>query len=183
MIDIEQVIAPLLKQIEAKQTELSQLKKAVNQVCIAMKAAPKFTDEESTPAFFTHTIRPDEFFGQPFAASVRKILQMKGFAMTAKEIEAKLTEGGFEFPTDWKDNQLRSLAITLAKNSNLIVTLKKGNVTYFGLREFYPTKLKAVEKKKNISSQSEPDTETQENENQDLPENQMPDSDAGEVSE
>jgi hypothetical protein len=51
------------------------------------------------------------------------------------------------------------------------------------LREFYPTKLKAVEKKKNISSQSEPDTETQENENQDLPENQMPDSDAGEVSE
>jgi len=164
MDNIQQIIEPLLKQIEEKEKEVLELKKAVNQVCVALKGDPRFKDTESTAGLIPDNIRPDQFFGQSLSYSVRKILEMRGTAMSAREIEEKLMIGGFDFPSDWKANQLKNLAITMAKNSAMIATLKSGNATYYGLLDWYPEKKKEREKKKNNSIKQNANEESSETE-------------------
>lgn len=155
MREFEQMIEPLLKKIEEKEKELVEIKKAVNQLCVVYGKEARYADSELSVVSANQTILPDQFFGKPLASSVRTILLMKGYAMTAKEIEEKLKQGGYEYPDEWRDNQLKNLGITLGKNSNMIATLKNNNITLYGLLEWYPDEKRKRDKKKSISEKKD----------------------------
>lgn len=157
MREFEQIIEPLLKKIEEKEKELVEIKKAVNQLCVVYGKEVRYSDNELTVVSGTTAILPDQFFGKPLATSVRSILLMKGSAMTAKEIEEKLKQGGYEYPEEWKDNQLKNLGITLGKNSSMIATLRNNNITLYGLLDWYPDEKKKRDKKKSNSEKRESD--------------------------
>jgi hypothetical protein len=91
-------------------------------------------------------IRNDQFFGLSPTSAAREYLRMKGSATTAKEILEGLLRGGFEPPSEWKENNyLKNLAISLKKNSPRdFVWVKSSNA--FGLWDFYPEKKREREK-------------------------------------
>lgn len=85
------------------------------------------------------SIRSDQFYGQPLAAAIRTILEMRrkqerGPA-TVNEIYGALIEGGFAFDTRNDENAKRGLRVSLTKNSVTFHKLPNGK---YGLLDWYP---------------------------------------------
>jgi hypothetical protein len=85
------------------------------------------------------SVRPDQFYGKGLATSAAEYLAMRKQACQTDEILRSLEAGGFDFDLlGWRpDDRLRSLAISLAKNTGTggkFHRLKNGT---FGLRIWY----------------------------------------------
>lgn len=80
-----------------------------------------------------------EFYGQPLAVVVRRILEKRRIAnqgpATVAEIYDTMLLGDYNFETANADNAKRSLRISLTKNSSTFHKLPSGK---YGLREWYP---------------------------------------------
>jgi hypothetical protein len=135
---VDQVITELAAEITADEANLRKKKETVNTLCGVVGRPPAYALESATASVPTQ-IRSDQFYGQPLAASVRTILEMRRAqnlgAATNREIFDALTTGGYEFDTRNDDIAQKSLRNSLAKNTALFHKLPNGR---FGLVSWYP---------------------------------------------
>lgn len=125
-------VEEMQKEIDALQVAINKKKQAINAMYDSMGEQPPYEIEGESP--ISLTIRPDQFYGKGFATAASSYLKIKKQACSAQEIMDGLVRGGFDFP--WKDeDQLRNVAISLAKNTQVFHKLPNGT---FGLLEWYP---------------------------------------------
>lgn len=92
------------------------------------------TDSERSGA-----VRADQFYGKGLATSAAEYLAQRKQACQPEEILRGLENGGFDFDMlGWKeDDRLRSLAISLAKNTGTTGKFHRLKNGTFGLRSWY----------------------------------------------
>jgi hypothetical protein len=136
---IRQTIADVQKRVAEGEKRVLDDKRLANQLAQMAGLSPVYGDAELQTNSLGLTIRSDQFYGQPFATSVRDILMMRKAlnqgAASINEIHAALVEGGFAFETKNEDNAKRGMRISIAKNNVLFHKLPSGKI---GLREWYP---------------------------------------------
>lgn len=165
--NFNRTIEPLQEQLKEILQKEAELKKLINQICVFYKQTPLYPDGDIPVYEGTMVFRADQFFGKGFATAVKELLKMRNRAISAQEILDGLTSGGYSFPDNWKENRLKNLAITLAKNSKDFVQVDTNNGTIYGLWEFYPQKQKERLKKKSSSNnQTKDDTESSDDTNE-----------------
>ncbi|MDM4767275.1 hypothetical protein [Pelomonas sp. SE-A7] len=137
---IQLAIAKLQAKLREQERAASKTKMAINALCEAVDLPPMYAeDAEENHDVASLSIRSDQFYGQPLAAAIRTILEMRrkqdrGPA-TVNEIYAALIEGGFAFDTRNEENAKRGLRISLTKNSVTFHKLPNGK---YGLLDWYP---------------------------------------------
>lgn len=147
---VEELEQKLVEQINA----VISTKRLINQLCEMGKAPIRYHDTDLTPSSGPSlSIRSDQFYGQPQAACVREILEMrkalnKGPA-TVNEIFTSLVDGGFAFDTKNDENAKRGLRISITKNTALFHKLPNGKI---GLLAWYPNAKAGKSKKDNNGS-------------------------------
>ncbi|HEV2197015.1 MAG TPA: hypothetical protein VGR55_15625 [Candidatus Acidoferrum sp.] len=139
--NIDAAITDLTAKLQQQMNEVSETKKAINVLLRLTGKDPMFPDEapEQVRAF---NIEPDQFYGRPLATCAAEFLEQrkkatgKG-AMDVADILKALEQGGFDFDAvGWRRNdRLRSLAISLAKNTKVFHRLPN---QMFGLLNWYP---------------------------------------------
>lgn len=153
---IEELEHKLAEQVSA----VVATKSLINQLCEMAKVPARYHDADLTAGSGPSlSIRSDQFYGQPQAACVREILEMrkalnKGPA-TVNEIYSALVEGGFAFDTKNDENAKRGLRISIAKNTALFHKLPNGKI---GLKAWYPN-AKSGKLKKDLDGPSNGDAE------------------------
>lgn len=133
----------VLSDISAEEHKLAGLKRMANMLCERMGDPPMFSDPEAESTRAS-ALKPDQYYGKPLATCVQDFLGRMRTAKSVEEILKGLERGGFDFKsTGWKENdRLRSLAISLAKNSKTFHRVPNGMV---GLLEWYPDVAKRQE--------------------------------------
>jgi hypothetical protein len=138
---IQQAIAKLQAKLHEQERAVVKTKMVINQLCEVVGLPLIYSDaEEEARDSATLSIRSDQFYGQPLAAAIRTILELRrkqdrGPA-TVNEIYASLVEGGFAFDTRNEENAKRGLRVSLTKNSVTFHKLPNGK---YGLLEWYPS--------------------------------------------
>lgn len=132
-----QTIELVKSEVRAIEAQLAEKRKIVNSLC-AMVGQPPFyaavdVDEPSMVG-----ITSGEFYGQPLAGVVRKILEKRRLAnqgpASVAEIYDAMLQGDFGFESSNPENAKRVLRISLTKNV-VFHRLPSGK---YGLREWYP---------------------------------------------
>ena len=129
VIALQQKLDELLRQVADTKRTINMLLKMSGQQPLYTE-----TDNESSGA-----VRADQFYGKGLATSAAEYLAQRKQACQPEEILKALETGGFDFDVmGWQPgDRLRSLAISLAKNtgtSGKFHRLKNGT---FGLRSWY----------------------------------------------
>ncbi len=158
---IDKMLEGAYEELAKAEEKVRELKKAINTFSGMAGKTPPFSEIEASPVYGNLSLRPDQFFGRGLSTAVKEFLRMKGRACTAQEILDALKEGGFEFPTDWKEKfMLKNLSISLGKNRYDFVPVPnpKGDGAY-GLWEFYPEKKKERDKAQKAMNGNKPDDE------------------------
>lgn len=126
-------IEELQERLRGQMQEVAETKKAINTLRRAMNLDPLYPDEVEQVA---SAIRPDQFYGKPLSTAAQEYLERKKQATQAEEILRGLEQGGYDFAAlGWKEkDRLRSLAISLAKNTKTFHRLPNGT---FGLLSWY----------------------------------------------
>ena len=128
-------IEELEAQLEFQLREVVETKRVINNLRKRMGQDPLYEDESVES---NGSIRPDAFYGKPFATAAQEFLERRKGARSAADILLGLEEGGFDFrATGWKkaDDRLRMVAISLAKNVQKFHKLPNST---FGLLSWYP---------------------------------------------
>jgi len=135
---VEQAINEMMAEIATIESNLREKKKSVNTLC-AVDGRPDAYVIEGAQTSVPTQIRSDQFYGQPLAASVRTILEMRRAqnlgAASVNEIYDALIAGGYQFQTRTEDVARNSLRNSLSKNT---VTFHKLPNSRFGLLSWYP---------------------------------------------
>jgi hypothetical protein len=135
---VDQAISEMQTEITAEEAATRKKKETVNTLCGVIGRPPAYVMDVGASALPTQ-IRSDQFYGQPLAASVRTILEMRRAqnlgAASNLEIYESLKAGGYEFETRSEDIAKKSLRNSLAKNTALFHKLPGGQ---FGLLSWYP---------------------------------------------
>ncbi|MEI9475191.1 MAG: hypothetical protein WCO26_01250 [Deltaproteobacteria bacterium] len=126
-----QAIQKIQGDLDKLMVEVNKKKNVINEIYGILGQPAPYEIEGDTG---TKPLRPDQFYGKAFATAATEFLQRKRHACTAEEIYDGLKEGGFKFPWEESD-RLRSVAISLAKNSTLFHKLPNNT---FGLLAWYP---------------------------------------------
>lgn len=128
----------LVQQLEGLNKQAAGIKTTINGLLQTMGKPAMFKDVEQERTQTTN-VRRDEFYGKPLATAAADYLQRRKEALPIEEILAALEQGGFDFPAlNWKeDDRLRSLSISLAKNTKVFHRLPS---KAFGLAEWYDLK-------------------------------------------
>lgn len=140
---LKDAIDTMAEQISAKLAEVAELKRSTNTLCRLAGIDPLYPDDTLDNSINVK-MRPDEYYGQPFATAVRMYLQRRRHAVSGEEIMRGLEQGNYDFDAaGWKpETRLRAVASSLAKNTAIFHKLPNG---LFGLKEWYPA---AVERKR-----------------------------------
>lgn len=139
---ISAAIEALLSELDKQQQEVAETKKTINTLRRRNGEEALFTDVE-IPGSVTGTIHPSQFYGKPLSTAAREYLETRNRrACPIEDVMRAMVQGGFDFDAlGWKEaDRLRSLSISLAKNSSIFHRLPNGT---FGLLAWYPD----VEKK------------------------------------
>lgn len=133
---VDQAIDEIVAEIDKAEAEIRDKKKTVNTLCTVAKRDPLYKLDEPEQVVST-SIRPDQFYGQQLATSVRTILEMRRHlgAATINEIYDALTKGGYQFQTKNDEVARQSLRNSLAKNTTTFHKLPNGR---FGMLSWYP---------------------------------------------
>ena len=137
----------MIAEITQRETELLTLKRAANTFHRTKELPVPYPDadgDQPAGAGPGVRLRPDQYYGKPFAAAARDFLERRKQASSADEVLRALEDGGFDFEAvGWKDdNRSRTVAMSMAKNTPVFHRLPNG---LFGLSEWYPD---AIERKK-----------------------------------
>jgi hypothetical protein len=133
-------IEALIEEIEAQERDLSASKRMVNSLCKKAGLEPRYAEMDPESSIASLSVRSDQFYRMALATAAQEFLTLMkrrgGGAMPAEEIFKGLIAGGFDFDElGWKENdRLRSLAMSLAKNSKTFERLPNGD---FGLVSWY----------------------------------------------
>ena len=130
-------IEVLVEKLREKEREVIEAKKMINSLRHMNGEAPLFSDAQLQDSSTVNPSRPDLYYGKPITTACREYLELRKQACQAEEIQRGLEHGGFDFDSQgWKEkDRLRSLSISLAKNSGIFHRLPNGT---FGLLAWYP---------------------------------------------
>ena len=132
-------VETLVGKVEAKTKELAELKRTINFLVREAGGEPMYADEsnDSGSGAGGTMIHPDRFYGKSPITAAREYLESRRRAVRVEEVLAALEAGGFDFEAQgWrKQDRLRSLAISLSKNTAVFHKLPNGT---YGLVKFYP---------------------------------------------
>lgn len=146
----------LKEKLLEQEATVVETKKMINALMKMVGEDPLFSDIESAQSQSVFSVRPDQYYGKGLITAAREQLERVKRACSADEILNAITRGGFDFSTlKWKEkDRLRSLSISLAKNSRIFHRLPNG---YFGMLKWYPEVEKAGKKqaKKNDQEKKE----------------------------
>ncbi len=155
---IDRTIADLQGKLKEQEDAVTKTKQLINLLCEQVGRPSIYKDAEMKSSSVGQSFAQDEFYGQPLAGAVKKILQRRKEAgngpATPREIYDTLVSGGYAFETDHEQNRLTGLRISLRKASTTFHRLPDGKT--YGLLEWYP---KAKKQKSNEDSQSEDETD------------------------
>ena len=151
-------IDTLMAKVDAKGKELAELKRTVNFLSKEAGGEPIYPDDQPMDQAGLGGISADRFYGKSPITAAREYLEMRGRAVPPEEIVEALARGGFDFESQgWKkQDRVRSLAISLSKNSIIFHRLPNGT---YGLVKFYPDI-----KKKKADQKDEEETEKESSE-------------------
>ena len=135
--ELQPAVDALRNQLQEQMNDVTETKKMINSLLKRMGEEPEFTDVESGQLSFRGALRPDQYYGKPFATAAQEFLERRKQACSAEEIMKGLEQGGFDFKAaGWRqEDRLRSLAISLAKNNAKFHKLPNNT---FGLLAWYP---------------------------------------------
>ncbi|OGP20090.1 MAG: hypothetical protein A2X91_09900 [Deltaproteobacteria bacterium GWB2_65_81] len=126
-------VEQLTAELEDLLRQATKKKEAINVLYESMGEETPYKDVGSEAAG-ARTLRPDQYYGKPFASVAQEFLNMRKRACTSEEITKGLEQGGFDFT--WKEgDRNRVVAVSLAKNTAVFHRLPNGT---FGLLEWYP---------------------------------------------
>jgi hypothetical protein len=130
-------IEVLVAKLDEQMRSVIDTKKMINSLRQMNGEEPLYHDTELEQSQIMGLSRPDIFYGKPFATAAREYLEMRKRSCLAEEVLRGLEQGGFDFNVlGWKEkDRLRSLAISLAKNTTFFHKLPNGT---FGLLSWYP---------------------------------------------
>jgi hypothetical protein len=129
-------VTALQRKLEEQLQAVADTKRTINMLLKMSGHKPLYTESDSE---HSGAVRADQFYGKGLATSAAEYLAQRKQACQADEIMKALESGGFDFDLlGWQpDDRLRSLSISLAKNtgtSGKFHRLKNGT---FGLRSWY----------------------------------------------
>jgi hypothetical protein len=112
-------IDELQTRLDAKVAEVTELKRAINVLCVQDGREPAYADVHDEPQA-GKGFRTDAFAGKPLATAMREIVQKRG-ACLVDEFYDSLVHGGFIFDgSSDPDIRKRNLSISLGKNMGFI---------------------------------------------------------------
>jgi hypothetical protein len=127
--------------LTAMQRKLDEQIQSVNETKRAINMLLKMAGRE---AVYPETegrgsLRADQFYGKGLATSAAEYLQIRGQACQTEEILTGLEQGGFDFDVlGWQESdRVRSLAMSLAKNTGNVGKFHRLKNGSFGLRSWY----------------------------------------------
>jgi hypothetical protein len=140
MSNHEQTLEFLRSKVQAKETELIQLKELINGLSAEIGLPRPYLDVQPvTNGGTISSIRSDQFYGQPLSTAIRTYLEIRKTsglgAATLAEIFSAIKAGGFKFETKDEDNARNSVRLALRKNSSVFHRLPNGQ---YGLLVWYP---------------------------------------------
>lgn len=154
--DIQVIIADLQKKLGEQEKEVIRTKELINDLLSHYGIPTIYKDAELSPSSGAIRFASDEFYGQPLAGSMRKILQHRKAAQlgpaTPREIYEKLVAGGYAFESDNEQNRLIGIRVSLRKSSAIFHRLPDGK--RYGLLDWYPKAKKS--KTKELKESDEP---------------------------
>jgi hypothetical protein len=126
----------LLEQLQEELQRVSETKRMINSLRKRMGQDPMFPEGAEADGVGG---RADQYYGKPLATAARDYLALRNEARSVEQILKGLEQGGFDFRAlEWKDDdRLRSLAISLAKNTQTFHKLPNGTI---GLVSWYDAK-------------------------------------------
>jgi hypothetical protein len=129
-------VTALQRKLDEQLQAVADTKRTINMLLKMSGQDPMFPDSDNE---YSGSVRADQFYGKGVATSAAEYLAMRKQACQPDDILRALHAGGFDFDMlGWKeDDRLRSLAISLAKNTGVggkFHRLKNGT---FGLRSWY----------------------------------------------
>jgi hypothetical protein len=163
--DLQPAVSMLLKKLDDQLKQAALTKKGINMLLELSGQAPMFPDEVDANLNVT-VIRADTFYGKQLATAAAEYLETQKHACPATEILEALKRGGFDFGAiGWKKkDELRMLALSLAKNTAKFHKLKNGSI---GLRSWYDEEfLKKVARQKTAATLSEEESEDESSEDE-----------------
>src|SRR5579863_6662397 len=130
--ELAPAVLVLQKKLEDQMQGVAETKKLINMLLKTMGKDPLYAEEAASSG----VIRRDQFYGKQLASAAGEYLEMRKQACQASEILQGLKDGGFDFEVvGWKENdELRMLALSLAKNTAKFHKLKNGSI---GLKSWY----------------------------------------------
>lgn len=159
--NLEAAINDLTAKLQQQMNDVSETKKAINVLLKMVGKEPMFPDENAEQVGASFNIEPDQYYGRPLATAVQEYLESRRKATGKKAIELgdilkALEQGGFDFKAQgWRDNdRLRSLSISLAKNTKVFHRLPNG---WFGLLSWYPDVVAKKEPKEKPNNTAQAD--------------------------
>jgi len=129
-------VAALQRKLDEQIQAVTDTKRTINMLLKMSGQDPIFPDSDEDRS---GAVRADQFYGRGLATSAAEYLAMRKQACQPDEILRALQSGGFDFDIlGWKeDDRLRSLAISLAKNTGSAGKFHRLKNGSFGLRSWY----------------------------------------------
>ena len=129
-------VTALQRKLDEQLQAVADTKRTINMLLKMSGQEALYPDADSERS---GSVRADQFYGKGLATSAAEYLALRKQACQPDEILRGLENGGFDFDVmGWQpDDRLRSLAISLAKNTGTggkFHRLKNGS---FGLRNWY----------------------------------------------
>jgi hypothetical protein len=129
-------VAMLQRKLDEQIQQVADTKRTINMLLKMSGRDAIYLDAENERR---GTVRADQFYGKALATAVGEYLDLRKEACQPEEILRALQDGGFDFDVaGWKeDDRLRSLAISLAKNTGEAGRFHRLKNGTFGLRGWY----------------------------------------------
>jgi hypothetical protein len=127
-------VTALQRKLDQQIQAANETRRAINMLMKAAGREPVYPDTEESGS-----LRQDQFYGKGLATSAAEYLQMRGQACQTEEILRGLAQGGFDFDVlGWNESdRVRSLAMSLAKNTGSVGKFHRLKNGSFGLRSWY----------------------------------------------
>ena len=131
-------VTALQRKLDEQLQAVADTKRTINMLLKMSGQAPLFVDVDSE-RLAAGNVRSDQFYGKGLATAAAEYLAMRKQACQPDEVLRGLESGGFDFDLmGWKeDDRLRSLAISLAKNTGGAGKFHRLKNGAFGLRSWY----------------------------------------------
>jgi hypothetical protein len=136
--ELDPAVAVLRRKLDEQLQGVADTKRTINMLMKMSGREPLYPEGESE---HSGVVRADQFYGKGLATSAAEYLAMRHQACQPEEIFRALREGGFDFDLQgWQGDdavKIRSLAMSLAKNTGSAGKFHRLKNGSFGLRVWY----------------------------------------------